>query len=269
MSDVDGLAVAVTGAARGLGRAYALHLAAGGARLVLNDVDAEVEEVAAQARDLGAAAVTVRGSVAEWDVAAALVDAAVAGYGRLDGAVANAGLLEPAGVLDETPERVRRQVEANLVGTVFTGVHALRAMVAAGSGSLVLTTSASAVGLAGSATYGATKAGVRSLVASWALDVAGTGVRVNGVRPRAYTRMSAARGLTAADSPPAGPVAPVVELLLGPRSAALNGVVLGFDGSRLDRWDDSAPRSLGVRAVWTADELADVVLADAAEGPRS
>ena len=75
--------------------------------------------------------------------------------------------------------------------------------------------------------------------------------------------MSAARGLTAADSPPAGPVAPLVELLLGPRSAGLNGVVLGFDGTRLERWDQPPPVLLGERPAWTVDDLAELVLADA------
>jgi len=92
---LDGRAVVVTGAGRGLGRAYAIAAAAEGAGVVVNDIDAaEAEAVADEIVAAGGAAVVSGDSVADARCADAVVTAATAHFGALDGLVNNAGVIE-------------------------------------------------------------------------------------------------------------------------------------------------------------------------------
>jgi NAD(P)-dependent dehydrogenase (short-subunit alcohol dehydrogenase family) len=261
---ITGQPVIITGAGRGLGRAYALGLAARGALIAVNDTDGSAEAVRDEIRDAGGRAIAIVGSVSDWDFAEALVANTVASFGRLHGLVANAGVFHVGPALDESPEQMRRTVEVNLLGTLFTGIAALRYLVAAGSGSVITTTSGSATGLAGVSTYSATKGAIMSLTYSWAAELAGTGVRVNCVRPRAFTRMSAARGVAPDESPAPESVTPVIEYLLDDRSSGLNGCVLGFDGQTLQWVGRAESHDLGARPDWTPDSISRAV----ADRPR-
>jgi NAD(P)-dependent dehydrogenase (short-subunit alcohol dehydrogenase family) len=264
-----GRPVIITGAGRGLGRGYAHYLAGRGALLVVNDVDESAETARDEILAAGGRAVAEVGSVSEWDAAERLVQRAVDEYGSLYGLVANAGVFHVGPALDESPESMRRTVEANLIGTLFTGIAALRYLVPAGAGSVITTTSASALGLAGVATYSATKGAIASLTYSWAAEVAASGVRVNCIRPRGFTRMSAARGVDPSDAGEADAVAPAVAYLLDERSAALNGQVLGFDGATLQLIDRARSHELGTRSDWSIDTIADAISRTGADTPRS
>jgi NAD(P)-dependent dehydrogenase (short-subunit alcohol dehydrogenase family) len=262
---IEGQPVIITGAGRGLGRAYALGLAARGALIAVNDIDGSAESVRDEVRAAGGTAIAIVSSVSDWDAAAALVEQTIADFGRLHGLVANAGVFHVGPALEETPEQMRRSVETNLLGTLFTGIAALRYLVPAGAGTVITTTSGSATGLAGVSTYSATKGAIMSLTYSWAAELAGTGVRVNCVRPRAFTRMSAARGVRPEESPAPELVTPVIEFLLDDRSADLNGCVLGFDGHTLQLVVPAASIDLGTRTDWTPESISGAV----ATRPRS
>ena len=148
MGLLDGKAVIVTGAGRGLGRAFALDAAAEGASVVVNDIDTEAaEKVAAEIAGDGGRAVSCAGSVANWDQADDLVQTCLKEYGALDGLVNNAGVLALRPAWDETEDSIRRVVEVNLLGALFVGTHAVRAMVDQGSGSIVNITSSAQLGL--------------------------------------------------------------------------------------------------------------------------
>jgi NAD(P)-dependent dehydrogenase (short-subunit alcohol dehydrogenase family) len=256
---IAGQPVIVTGAGRGLGRAYALGLAARGALIAVNDIDESAEVVRDEIRALGGSAIAIVGSVSDPGAASDLVALTVAAFGRLHGLVANAGVFHAGPALDESPEQMRRTVATNLLGTLFTGIAALRYLVGSGAGTVITTTSGSATGLAGVSTYSATKGAIMSLTYSWAAEFAGTGVRVNCVRPRAFTRMSAARGVAPSESPPPESVTPVIEFLLDERSAGLNGAVLGFDGSTLQWIAPAASSDLGTRSGWTVESISRAV----------
>jgi NAD(P)-dependent dehydrogenase (short-subunit alcohol dehydrogenase family) len=142
MGVLDGKAVIVTGAGRGLGRAFALDAGAQGASVVVNDIDADAaEKVAAEIAESGGQAVASVGSVADWERAAELVATCLEEYGAVDGLVNNAGVLNLAPPWAETEESIRRVVEVNLLGALFVGSHAVRAMIDQGSGSIVNITS--------------------------------------------------------------------------------------------------------------------------------
>jgi NAD(P)-dependent dehydrogenase (short-subunit alcohol dehydrogenase family) len=175
----------VTGAASGIGRAAALLFAAEGAKVLCGDRDERVDETAsAIARQGGTAHAVVADVSSEADVER-LVGESVARLGGLDACFANAGIVGRLASLDDLDARDWLDVlRVNLVGAALTVKHAARHMRAHGGGAIVCT--ASVAGLrsgAGPAPYSASKAGVLNLVATSAVQLSGTGVRVNAICP--------------------------------------------------------------------------------------
>jgi len=141
---------------------------------------------------------------------------------------------------DQDPDEFRAVVEVNLLGTAYCGLHAIRAMLERGGGSVVNVSSGAQAGATAMAAYGASKGGVAALTYCWALDLAGTGVRVNAITPNAHTRMAdaferylgeRARGRNIG-KPPADN-APAVVYLLSDAAAAITGQVVRIDGDEL------------------------------------
>jgi NAD(P)-dependent dehydrogenase (short-subunit alcohol dehydrogenase family) len=260
---LKGRAVVVTGAGRGLGRAYALHAASEGADVVVNDVDAdEAAAVASEITAAGARALAVQGSVSDWESARALIAACEGTFGTIDGLVNNAGVFHAKAPWEETEQSIRRIVEVNVLGSMFCGVHALTAMRARGAGSIVNVTSGAHLGLHEISSYGATKGAATSLTYGWALHASETGVRVNAVSPTALTRMSdpgqwGHTGVIPSNPEPAV-IAPVVTFLLGERASAINGQVVRLDGKILSLLSKARFGDDRVAAeTWSVDVIAD------------
>ena len=248
MTLLSGRSIVVTGAGKGLGRAYALACAAHGADVVVNDIDEHsAYECARAIVAAGGRAVHVAGSVASWSVAAAMVDAAVRRFGRIDGLVANAGIIHHARPWEEDEASLRRIVEVNVLGVLFCATHAMRAMVRQGTGgSIVTVVSGARFGLDGMSAYGATKGAVAAMTAAWAREGAAVGIRVNAISPLAATDMAALDPRP--DRPRLGSpedVAPAVVALLSDATAGVTGRILRFDGTTLSRYE---PETLTVLA---------------------
>ena len=115
----------------------------------------------------------------------ALIDKTVARFGRLDAAVNCAGTEgTPGPVTEQTAETYAATFDTNVLGTLLSMKHELRVMLPQGSGSIVNASSAyGRVGAAGASVYVASKHAVEGMTKSAALEVAGTGVRVNVVAP--------------------------------------------------------------------------------------
>ncbi|MET8990251.1 SDR family oxidoreductase [Nonomuraea wenchangensis] len=253
---LDGRCVVVTGAGRGLGRAYALACAAHGAAVVVNDVDgAAAHAVAAEIAAAGGHAVAEPGSAGSWEVAARLAGTAELEFGRLDGLVANAGITHHGPPWKEDEARLRRITEVNVLGVQFAAVHAMRAMVRRGAGgSIVTVVSGARFGIPGMSAYGATKGAVAAMTAGWARDCASAGIRVNAVSPLAETGMAALD--TRPDRPALGSpgdVAPVVVALLSDATRGVTGRIVRFDGADLGVY---APETLTPVTSWTAGDTA-------------
>lgn len=235
---LDGKAVVVTGAGRGLGQAFALHAAQAGAAVVVNDIDADTaERTTATITAQGSRAVASCHDVADAAQAQALVDRCVNEFGTIDGLVNNAGLNYEALPWQEDPAQVRRLVETNVCGVIYTGVAAARVMVTHGhGGSIVNISSGASLGQRKLGTYAASKGAVASLTYSWALDMEAVGIRVNAVCPLAHTRMVWASERALRNCPPERTpalVAPLVLYLLGDLSHGVTGQLIRCDGTRL------------------------------------
>lgn len=178
--------VLITGALTGIGRATALAFANEGARVVVSGRhDEEGKNLVVEVRKLGAEAEFIRADVRHEEDVRRLVDKTVERFGRLDVAVNNAGTEgKPGPVTQQTAESYAATFDTNVLGTLLSMKHELRVMLAQGSGSIVNVSSTYGhTGAAGASIYVASKHAVEGLTKSAALEVAGTGVRVNIVAP--------------------------------------------------------------------------------------
>jgi NAD(P)-dependent dehydrogenase (short-subunit alcohol dehydrogenase family) len=258
-----GKAVVVTGGGAGLGRAYARDMAAAGAAVLVNDIDgAAAEQVASLIVASGGHAVPDRHSVSDPDDAAAIIDAAVVAFGRLDGLVNNAGVFYVASPDEDDPVRATEMVAVNLLGSLYCGLRAIRYMVDHGGGSIVNDTSGAQSGLSRRGAYGATKGATASLTYSWAMDLRRHEVRVNAVSPIARTAMvdhGVALGERGTDWPPEH-VAPLVTYLMSDDARAVTGQVIRFDGPELSVLSrPGAQRRVAQADHWDHATIAEVV----------
>ncbi|HMO68052.1 MAG TPA: SDR family NAD(P)-dependent oxidoreductase, partial [Novosphingobium sp.] len=201
MGMLEGKAVLVTGAGRGVGRGIALAMAREGAAVVVNDLGVALsgegqdgaspaEQVVEEIRAMGGRAVANHASVADWDGACSMIKAAVDSFGRIDGVVNNAGNLRDVLFHKMGPDDFRAVIEVHLVVSFNTSRAAAPFFKEQGSGAFVhMTSSSGLVGNLGQANYMAAKMGIVGLSKSIAIDMARFGVRSNAVAPWAWTRM--------------------------------------------------------------------------------
>lgn len=273
MGVLDGKAVVITGAGRGLGRAYALHAASGGAAVVVNDIDGQpADEVVSLIRSSGGRAVASIGSVVDPESAQAAVRLCRDEFGRVDGLVNNAGVRYQAQVWADEPARMRALIEVNVLGSMYAGSAAAAVMRAQGGGSIVNMASLAMVGQPTAATYSASKGAVASMTVAWAVELAEYGVRVNGLCPVAWTRMAQADTRTP-PSPDQTPdrIAPIVTYLLSDRSAGVTGQLIRFTTTKLHIVRQTSAKEPVLRNDgWDVDDIAaafDTQLADVLEPP--
>lgn len=217
----DGRVAVVTGAGRGLGRAYAHLLASRGAKVVVNDAggnldgdgtdEGPAEQVVAEITAAGGEAVACSASVATRDGGQEIIQTAVDNFGRIDVLIHNAGNVRRGSLKEMSYEDFDAVLDVHLRGAFHVVRPAFPLMCEAGYGRVVLTSSIG--GLYGNhnvANYAAAKAGVIGLSNVVALEGAAEGVRCNVIVPAAVTRM--ADGIDTSAYPPMGAelVAPVV-----------------------------------------------------------
>ena len=178
--------VLITGALTGIGRATASAFAREGARVVVSGRnETSGAALVAELRGLGGEAEFIRADVRHENDVEALVDGAIARFGRLDVAVNNAGTEGTNGPLTEqTAEKYAAVFDTNVLGVVLSLKHELRVMQAQGSGSIVNVSSVVGKrGFANDALYTASKFAVEGLTRAAALEAIPFGVRVNAVAP--------------------------------------------------------------------------------------
>jgi NAD(P)-dependent dehydrogenase (short-subunit alcohol dehydrogenase family) len=196
--DFQGQAGIITGAGRGMGRAFALDLARRGAAVVVNGRPpsegggGEVEAVAEEIDRAGGRALLVYQSVNGPDGADALVDAALEHLGSVDFVINNAGILRNDAFESLSPQDFGAVLDVHLAGSFFLGQRAFRSMMAKGYGRIVNVSSTTAlVGMPGLANYAAAKGGILALTRAMAAEGASHGILVNALVPSALGKMQA------------------------------------------------------------------------------
>ena len=178
--------ILITGALTGIGRATAVAFAREGKRIVISGRREEAgQALAAELRTLGAEAEFLRADVRFEAEVRSVVEQTVKRFGRIDVAVNNAGTEgESAPIVEQSSANYEDTFAVNVLGTLLSIKHEMRAMLAQGSGSIInLSSVAGQVGIAGASVYVASKHAVEGLTKSAALEGAAAGVRVNAVAP--------------------------------------------------------------------------------------
>lgn len=266
MGVMDGKVVLVTGAGGGLGRAYALLLARHGAKVVVNDrgedrrgerrgkrlADGVVQEIG----ELGGEAIANYDSVSEREGAKAMVDAAFAAFGRLDGVINNAGILRDKTLVRMDDEMWQAVMDVHLKGTFLVSQAAVKRMMRGRiSGSIVNTSSfAGLKGNFGQTNYGAAKAGVAGFTRSLALEGERFGIRVNVIAPLAKTGMTAALAAVP-DDYRAEDIAPLVVWLLSDEAAEVTGRVFGAHGRHYFEYLVETTAGVDKKGPWSVEEV--------------
>jgi NAD(P)-dependent dehydrogenase (short-subunit alcohol dehydrogenase family) len=280
MGMMDGKAVLVTGAGRGVGRGIALEMAKAGAAVVVNDLGVSLngdnadgspaEQVVEEIKALGGKAVANHDSVADWAGACAMVKASVDTFGRIDAVVNNAGNLRDVYFHKMSPEDFDAVIAVHLKGSFNTSRAAAPFFKEQASGAYVHMTSTSGlIGNFGQANYMAAKLGIVALSKSIALDMRRFGVRSNAVAPFAWTRMIDS---IPTDTPEqkarvdtlkkldADKIAPFIVALCGDGGAKVTGQIFGVRNNEIFLFSQPRPiRTAHTSDGWTPETVVERV----------
>ncbi|GGB91997.1 short-chain dehydrogenase [Novosphingobium endophyticum] len=274
----DGRVAVITGAGRGLGRAYALLLAARGARVVVNDLGGAIrgdrpdtsvaQGVVDEIVAAGGQAIANADSVATPEGGRAIIQAALDTWGRVDVLIHNAGNVRYGSIRELSAQDLRAVLDVHLLGAFHVVQPAFGLMCDAGYGRIVLTSSVG--GLYGNercVNYGMSKSAMLGLGNIAALEGEAFGVKCNTIVPGALTRM--AEGLDTSQYPPMEPelVAPVVGWLAH-ESCPVTGETIASMAGRVARMFVAETRGV-YRPRWTIEEVAAANEAIHDKGPEN
>lgn len=261
----DDRVAVITGGGRGLGREYALLLASRGARIVVNDPggsltgdgsdEGPAHDVVREIIAAGGQAVASTDSVATAGGGKAIIDTAIANFGRIDILIHNAGIVRRGSLKELSYQDFESVLDVHLRGAFHVVRPAFPLMCAAGYGRIVLTSSIGGLyGNHGVANYAAAKAGIIGLTNVAALEGAAEGVTCNAIIPGAVTRM--AEGLDTSAYPPMGSdlVAPAVGWLAH-ESCSVSGELFVAIAGRVARAFIAETRGV-YQPSWSIEDVA-------------
>lgn len=185
MGRLDNKVAIITGAAGGMGKADAMLFVKEGAKVVITDLQEDkVKEVASEIQSMGGEALAIKHNVASEEDWAAVVEQAVAKFGRIDILVNNAGISSATPFMEQTVESFEKVMKINLT-SVFLGQKAvIPHMINGGGGSIVnISSIAGLTGGSGAGPYTASKGAVRLMTKATAVDFAKHNIRCNSVHP--------------------------------------------------------------------------------------
>ena len=269
--------VVVTGAGGGIGRDFALAMAAHGAKVVVNDVGASVSgegkdagpahKVVEEIKARGGVAVANTDSVAEWESANRIVKCAIDAFQKIDVVVNNAGILRDRFFFNMSVEEWKAVIDVHLNGSFYVSRAAAPYFKSQNSGCYVNMTSTSGlIGNLGQANYSAAKLGIAGLSKSIALDMAKYKVRSNCIAPFAWSRMI---GSIPTETPEqkarvekmkvmeTAKIAPLAVYLASDAAQDVSGQVFAVRANEIFLMSQSRPvRSVHRAGGWTAQDIA-------------
>jgi NAD(P)-dependent dehydrogenase (short-subunit alcohol dehydrogenase family) len=269
----EGRVAIVTGAGNGLGRAYALGLAAEGCRVVVNDLGVgthgedgatkgAAERVVDEIRAAGGEAVANTDDVADWDAGKRMVEQALDSFGALHAVVNNAGFVRDRMFFTCSSEEWDAVLRVHLRGHFCTSRHAAeywRAQSKAGNpvdARIINTTSGAGLqGSVGQSAYSTAKGGIATLTLVQAAELGRLGITANALAPNARTRMTEIGGFDMApkdgfDVYAPENMAPLVAYLVSERSRAVTGQIFELKGGEIflsQGWTDSPSHNKGAQ----------------------
>jgi NAD(P)-dependent dehydrogenase (short-subunit alcohol dehydrogenase family) len=277
LKPLQGRSVIVTGAGGGIGRDFALAMAAAGAKVLVNDLGTSVrgegrdagpaQQVVNQIKEKGGIAVANTDSVAEWESANRIVSSAVEAFGRLDVVVNNAGILRDRFFFNMSVEEWRAVIDVHLNGSFYVSRAAAPHFKSQNSGCYVHMTSTSGlVGNLGQANYSAAKLGIAGLSKSIALDMAKYNVRSNCISPFAWSRMIGSIPAETDDqkarveklkSMETAKIAPLAVFLASEEAQDVTGQIFAVRANEIFLMSQSRPlRSVHRAQGWTPETIA-------------
>lgn len=277
MKLLEGKGVIVTGAGGGIGRDFALAMAAAGAKVLVNDIGTSVkgegrdagpaQKVADEIRAAGGTAVANTDSVADWESANRIIQSAIDSLGRIDVVVNNAGILRDRFFFNLSPEDWRAVIDVHLNGSFYVSRAAAPHFKSQNSGCYVHMTSTSGlVGNLGQANYSAAKLGIVGLSKSIALDMAKYHVRSNCISPFAWSRMIGSiptetdeqrARVEKLKSMETAKIAPLAVFLSSDEAKEVTGQIFAVRANEIFLMSQSRPlRSVHRAEGWTARSIA-------------
>ena len=271
----------ITGAGGGIGRDFALAMAAAGARVVVNDIGASLsgegqdasaaQKVVAEIEAAGGKAIASTDSVADWPSAQRIVRTAHDAFGRIDVVVNNAGILRDRFFFNMSVDEWRAVIDVHLNGTFYVSRAAAPHFKSQGSGRYIHMTSTSGlIGNFGQANYSAAKLGIVGLSKSIALDMAKFHVTSNCIAPFAWTRMSSS---IPADTPEekarvehlkrmeTAKIAPLAVYLASAAAEDVSGQIFAVRANEIFLMGQSRPlRSVHRDGDWTPEAIAETAI---------
>ena len=269
--------VLVTGAGGGIGRDFALAMAAAGAKVVVNDLGTSVkgegkdagpaQKVVDEIRAAGGTAAASTDSVAEWESANRIVQTALDAFGRIDVVVNNAGILRDRFFFNMSVEEWRAVIDVHLNGSFYVSRAAATHFKTQQSGCYIHMTSTSGlVGNLGQANYSAAKLGIAGLSKSIALDMAKFNVRSNCISPFAWSRMIGSIPTETEDQKArveklkfmeTAKIAPIAVYLASDAAREVTGQVFAVRANEIFLMSQSRPlRSVHRSEGWTPETIA-------------
>ena len=274
---LEGKVVLVTGAGGGIGRDFALAMAAAGAKVLVNDLGTSVkgegessapaDQVVAQIRAKGGTAVANGDSVSDWTSANRIVQTALDAFGRIDVVVNNAGILRDRFFFNMSVDEWRAVIDVHLNGSFYVSRAAAAHFKSQESGAYVHMTSTSGlVGNLGQANYSAAKLGIVGLSKSIALDMERYHVRSNCIAPFAWSRMIGSIPTETVDqqarveklkSMETAKIAPLAVFLASEAAKEVSGQIFGVRANEIFLFSQNRPlRSVHRDAGWTPETVA-------------
>ncbi|MCU1369486.1 MAG: dehydrogenase [Ilumatobacteraceae bacterium] len=291
----DGRVVVITGAGRGIGRGHALEFARQGAKVVVNDIGAELDgsggssgpagEVVEEIRAAGGEAVANGADISTWEGGADLVKTALDAFGDLHVVVNNAGVVRDRMFANATEDEWDLTMAVHLKGHFTTSRHAAaywrdRAKAGEAVDARIINTTSGAglMGSVGQAAYSAAKGGIISLTLVQAAELGRYGITANAIAPAARTRMTEQvfagdmakpEDPNAFDAMAADNVAPLVAWLGSSDSAGVTGRVFEVEAGKVsvaDGWRHGTVIDNGAR--WEPTAVGNAVLGLLADAPQ-